>query len=1008
MTNTNTIKCLSALTACSVFGLFALPLAATPFPTTTFTAQDIGGSAMFTGGNFEEDDITSFEYLHDAVWNGWTFSPWGSGITKEGYAFAENFADIPGLEYALFLQGDISWVEVSPSKTAGIYQIRFEGVQRDTDEEQQIRVKVDGVTVFDEVLADDSIREYSSRPFRHSGGTMTVRIEGHTYGPNSAIIDRVWADTVGDWTSNSTWEESGAPDDWADVVEIPEGVSVAIPEDEEALAGYILVKGHLGVLEEATSLETRMILIDGSEARFQVGTENVRHEEDFEILLKGNNTAQNIEDFGTKFIGAQMGGVLDLHGREATSWGLLDVTVSEDNDTIRVRNVSGWRVGDEIVITPTKSGIVSPTPASFGWDEAEVRTIDSINVISSEVTEFVLDSDLDYDHLGVTRTFTRPGEDPWDVETRAYVGLLTRNLKVEGYIGTEPDFGGHIMIMGAHDGMGGYGIGRLSGVQLFSMGQKRMLGRYPFHWHMLGEDGEGQFIRDCSVHESYNRAITIHGTHKVEVDRNVAYDHLGHGIFLEDGSEEDNFIRENLVLGTIQPDPGDEVIPSDNSHNEDQNRSPSSFWITNPKNTIDDNIAAGTEGSGYWFALPENPTGPSAGDDRFDTIKPRENSIVSFADNKSFSSALGIDINDSIDPVTFAIIKNVPWTPGELQILEGFTTVGNNTAIYTGMGSEDGEIEFLNARLLDNKWQTMLASYQTLRESLFVDYTDELLDGGSTVTTAVVLYDGPGRFIDNHYDGYDQGTSTLVRNFGGAGNRSNWIFSGNTYDHVGLPNMAFSPVSTSGLVAHEMDVIMDLDGSLTGVSGGARVTTAHGSLRSTTDEYVQPTNWSEAHITSLEYISTNFIFKDEYDVNITASEMTMSLGKEGMGLLTEGSTNEEYAHGNRCFVIAANSDFSGSGYHWTQVDFPTGLVADGGVNLHYRDSEAGDEALLRFIDMDLIGAVVGNATEEMTYGDLLDATSTSYYVETATDDIWLKIVSTATSRHQQKVITFTW
>ena len=36
-----------------------------------------------------------------------------------------------------------------------------------------------------------------------------------------------------------------------------------------------------------------------------------------------------------------------------------------------------------------------------------------------------------------------------------------------------------------------------------------------------------------------------------------------------------------------------------------ENRTPASYWITNPQNTFEDNVAAGTEGTGFWFALPE-------------------------------------------------------------------------------------------------------------------------------------------------------------------------------------------------------------------------------------------------------------------------------------------------------------------------------------------------------------------------------------------------------------------
>jgi hypothetical protein len=39
----------------------------------------------------------------------------------------------------------------------------------------------------------------------------------------------------------------------------------------------------------------------------------------------------------------------------------------------------------------------------------------------------------------------------------------------------------------------------------------------------------------------------------------------------------------------------------------------SSFWITNPDNIYRDNVAAGSDSTGFWFAFPEHPTGKFEG-----------------------------------------------------------------------------------------------------------------------------------------------------------------------------------------------------------------------------------------------------------------------------------------------------------------------------------------------------------------------------------------------------------
>ena len=79
------------------------------------------------------------------------------------------------------------------------------------------------------------------------------------------------------------------------------------------------------------------------------------------------------------------------------------------------------------------------------------------------------------------------------------------------------------------------------------MGQTNVLGRYPFHWHMLENGCEDCYFKDNSIHRSFYRCISIHGTHGTLVSENVAYDVSGYCYYLEDGVEEDNTLSFNLA-----------------------------------------------------------------------------------------------------------------------------------------------------------------------------------------------------------------------------------------------------------------------------------------------------------------------------------------------------------------------------------------------------------------------------------------------------------------------------
>ena len=85
------------------------------------------------------------------------------------------------------------------------------------------------------------------------------------------------------------------------------------------------------------------------------------------------------------------------------------------------------------------------------------------------------------------------------------------------------------------------------------------------------------------------------------MEDNVAYEHLGHCYFLEDGVEKDTVLRGNLGLGTRRT--SSSTIPSD--------RDPATFWVTHPSALVTENTAAGSEGKGFWFLQARLPTGAS-------------------------------------------------------------------------------------------------------------------------------------------------------------------------------------------------------------------------------------------------------------------------------------------------------------------------------------------------------------------------------------------------------------
>jgi hypothetical protein len=160
------------------------------------------------------------------------------------------------------------------------------------------------------------------------------------------------------------------------------------------------------------------------------------------------------------------------------------------------------------------------------------------------------------------------------VELRAEVGLLSRNIVIQGdsdgILCPEPEladdgvtrlscnqFGGQLFFHSpGHESL----VARLSNLEVRNAGQAFRLGRYAIHWHMVGNLRQS-YQRNCSIHHSWNRGTAIHGVNYLSMEHNFIYNVMGHAFFIEDGVEQYNFLRRNL---------GVKVVPSMNLLNTDQ------------------------------------------------------------------------------------------------------------------------------------------------------------------------------------------------------------------------------------------------------------------------------------------------------------------------------------------------------------------------------------------------------------------------------------------------------
>lgn len=260
------------------------------------------------------------------------------------------------------------------------------------------------------------------------------------------------------------------------------------------------------------------------------------------------------------------GGRMDFHGVPMSrTWVKLGADVNPRNGPVTeitlAETVTGWKAGDRIIVTTTGMKNYKQT----GTEEAAIQAI--------EGTTAKLTDPLKFAHLG-------------SGEYRAEVANLSRNVIVES---AKPDgVRGHTMY---HRGS----AGGISYAEFRHLGKEGVLGKYSIHFHLCGDSMRGASVIGASIWDSKNRWITIHGTQYLVVRDCVGYKSIGHGYFLEDGTEVYNLLDRNLACQAESGKPlPKQVLPFDKNDG-------AGFWWANSLNTFSRNVAVDCDQYGFRF-----------------------------------------------------------------------------------------------------------------------------------------------------------------------------------------------------------------------------------------------------------------------------------------------------------------------------------------------------------------------------------------------------------------------
>ena len=387
----------------------------------------------------------------------------------------------------------------------------------------------------------------------------------------------------GDWSDPAIWEPQRTPRS-GDKVKISRGHRVEYDVASGEVIQLIHIEGALVFARDTdTELNVAMLKVGGKmashsgvadvhghqmkpiTARLEVGT----REDPIPASLSAKIRLHHIDGLDPEeapLITCRPGGRMDFHGAPLTrTWldlgadaevGDLELTLSEV--------VGGWQAGDQIIITgDERDGIADE---EFTTEERRITKISG--------RQITLDRPLEFSHAGAGDKY------------RCEVANLSRNVIVES---ADPDgVRGHTM----HHR---HSAGSISYARFAHLGKEGVLGRYPIHFHLCRDSLRGESVIGAAIVDSHNRWVTIHNTHYMVVRDCVGFGSVGHGYFLEDGTEVYNVLDRNLGVqaydGRRLPDQALPFDPNDGG----------AFWWANGRNTFTRNTACENFRYGYRY-----------------------------------------------------------------------------------------------------------------------------------------------------------------------------------------------------------------------------------------------------------------------------------------------------------------------------------------------------------------------------------------------------------------------
>ena len=522
------------------------------------------------------------------------------------------------------------------------------------------------------------------------------------------------------WRSTQLRLSTHFPTSYNQPLEIPRNQTVIL--DKSITVSELKINGTLKCDPAFSGVITAdVIYVNGL---FECGNAQNRFNGNLTIALRDSNQV------GPAYRGLNVnqGGRLALFGNlERSGFVKLNQSLLPLQSQVILSDARAWKSGDSLVISST----------SYEPTETEMVQLQSLSGTTATLTKAVT-----HYHHGQTKVYpTQTG--PKTLDERAEIANLNRNILIKGAGTITDEQGGHVMV---HRG----GEAQVDSVEFYQMGQAGRLGRYPLHWHQLG-NAPTQFIKNSSIHHSFQRCAVIHDTNWVLIENNVCYNFKGHGFMLEDGTETKNTISGNLAILARYPSDDKELLQSEKKDGIgiDPFRFPavSSFWISNPTNRVINNIASGSVGTGFWNSFASDHL-------EWNWMRVNKKPTLEFSGNVAHATTVGHTWDGAPDPKCAdsddaktkkeCEMGSVHYYPNN-QIPK-FTNLVAFKNRFAGIYFRGSTAEFEGLIVEGYGWGLFFAYNNIIRNSLIVgDYPENEAPGNykQPVQAGIVLYDGP-------------------------------------------------------------------------------------------------------------------------------------------------------------------------------------------------------------------------------------------------------------------------